>query len=166
MELWFEDDISSLGNIWKICLKLANCIREVKIKRSHDQRFMWLYRRKLLIVFSVPATFGHHNHSDSVGKSFLIYYATSRGFIWPRVQRVVWLNGLKFLMVNHHNNTKFSGHRPCYGKNKAAKIHYVNLQGHVIKGLGNFIEGNSSLCVPTLSILVTIDIVVMDISLF
>ena len=69
-------------------------------------------------------------------------------------------------MVNHQNNTKFSGHRPCYGKNKAAKIHYVNLQGHVIKGLGNFIEGNSSLCVPTMSILVTIDIMLMDISLF
>ena len=69
---------------------------------------------------------------------------------------------LKFLTVSHHL-TKFSSHKPCSSSDTAAKIFYVTLQDHVIKESGNFMEGNSSLYIPTLPTLIAIDIVLMDI---
>ena len=57
----------------------------------------------------------------------------------------------------------FSGHRPCSRSDVAAKIVYVTLKHHVIKGSGDFKEGNSSLYIPTLPKLRAIDIVLMDI---
>ena len=68
----------------------------------------------------------------------------SRDLIWPRVQRVVWLNGFKFLIVSHH---------------------FVKLpfQDHLIKGSGDFIEENSSFFIYIQTKLIVIDIVVMDI---
>ena len=72
------------------------------------------------------------------------------------------LNGLKFLILSHHF-VKFSGHRPCASGDTSAKIFYVTLQDHVIKGSGDFMEGNSLLHIPTLPKLIAIDIVLMDI---
>ena len=60
----------------------------------------------------------------------------------------MWLNGLKFLKVSHHF-AKFSGHMSCGSSDTAAKIFYVTLQDHVVKGSG-FMEGNSSLHILTL----------------
>ena len=70
---------------------------------------------------------------------------------------------LKFLTVSHHHLAKFSSHKPCSSSDTAAKIFYVTLQDHVIKESGNFVEGNSSLYIPTLPTLIAIDIVLMDI---
>ena len=48
----------------------------------------------------------------------------------------------------------------------AAKIVYVTLQDHVIKGSGDFIKRNSALHIPTLPNLIAIDIVLMNINYF
>ena len=85
--------------------------------------------------------------------------------MWQRVQAIVWLNGLNFLIVSHHF-AKFGGHRLCGGSDTTAKIIYKTLQDHMIKGYGDFVEGNSSLYFPTLPKLVAIDIVLIDIWLF
>ena len=53
----------------------------------------------------------------------------SRNLTSPRVQKVVRLNGLKFLIVIYHL-VKFSGHRPCGSSDTAAKIQYVARQRH------------------------------------
>ena len=58
------------------------------------------------------------------------------------------LNGLKSLIVILPF-AKFSDHRPCGSSNRATTIFYVTLQDHVIKGSGDFMEGNSSLHIPT-----------------
>ena len=42
----------------------------------------------------------------------------------------------------------------------------MTLQDHVIKGSGDFMEGKSSLYIPTLPKLIVIDIELMDMSLF
>ena len=85
--------------------------------------------------------------------------------MWPRVQRVIWLNRLSFLIVSHHFGT-FSGHMPYGSCGIAAKIVYVTLQDHVIKGSGDFIKRNSALHIPTLPNLIAIDIVLMNINYF
>ena len=41
----------------------------------------------------------------------------------------------------------------------------MTLQNHAIKGSGDFMEGNSSLYIPTLPKLIAIDIVLMDMQL-
>ena len=76
----------------------------------------------------------------------------------------MWLNGLKFIIVSHYF-AKFQGHKPC-GSDTAAKMFHVTLQDHVIKESGDFMKGNSSLYLNTLSKLTVIDIVLMDIQLF
>ena len=83
----------------------------------------------------------------------------------PSAQRVVWRNGLQFLIKSHHF-AKFRGHRPCGSSDTAAKIFYVTLQDYMIKGSADFMEGNSSLYIPTQPILMVIDIVLMNIQLF
>ena len=70
------------------------------------------------------------------------------------------LNRLKFLVVSHHF-AKFCGHRPCDSSDIAAKIVNVTLQDYVMKGSDNFMEGNSSLHIPTLPKLTAIDTVLM-----
>ena len=75
---------------------------------------------------------------------------------------VEWLNRLNFLIVSH-NFAKFSGHRPCGSSDAAAKIIFVTLQVHVIKGSGDFMKGNSSLYTSTLPKLIAIDIELMDV---
>ena len=83
--------------------------------------------------------------------------------MWPRVQRfVLRLKGLKFLIVSYHF-AKFNGNRSCGSSDTAAKIFYVTLQYHVIKGSGEFMGGNSSLYITTLTKLTRTDIVLMDI---
>ena len=57
---------------------------------------------------------------------------------------------------------KFCDHSPCGSSDTAAKIVYVTLQDHVIKGSGDFMEGNASLYIPTLPKLIAIDVVLMD----
>ena len=56
-----------------------------------------------------------------------------------------------------------SGDRPYGSSNTGVKTFYGTLQYHVIKGSGDFMEENSSLFIPTLTKLVAIDIVLMDI---
>ena len=65
-----------------------------------------------------------------------------------------------------HQFAKFRGHRSCGSSDTAAKIFYVILQDCVIKGSGDFMEGNSSLYIPTLPKLIGTDIVLMDIHAF
>ena len=64
--------------------------------------------------------------------------------------------------ISHHFAT-FSSHEPCGSSNAAAKIVYRTLEDLMIKGSGDFMEGKLSLYIPTLPILITIDIVLMDI---
>ena len=56
-------------------------------------------------------------------------------------------HGLTFLIVIHRF-PKFSGHSHCGSSDTGAKIFYVVLQNHVIKGSGDFMEGNSSVYIP------------------
>ena len=72
------------------------------------------------------------------------------------------LNGLKFLIVSYHF-AKFSGHRPCRSSAKTTKILYVTSQDHVINGSSDFMEGNSSLYIPTLQKLIAVDILLIGI---
>ena len=71
---------------------------------------------------------------------------------------------MNFLIASHHF-AKFSGHRLCGCSETAAKIIYVTLQDHVIKGSGSFMEVVlwKELCIPVLPKLTAIDIVLMDI---
>ena len=69
---------------------------------------------------------------------------------------------LTFLIVSHRY-VMFSGHRLCGSSDTTAKIFYMTLQDHKIKGSGNFMEGNSSLYIPDLPKLIAIDIVLIDI---
>ena len=85
----------------------------------------------------------------------------SRDFTWPRVQSDAWLNGLKFMIVTHHF-AKRCGHTRCGSSDTAVKIVYMTLQDHVIEGSGDFMEGQSSLYIPTLPKLIAIDIMLMD----
>ena len=69
----------------------------------------------------------------------------------------------KWLTSKGHHFAKFSGHRPCGSSDTAATTIYVILQDHVIKGSGNFMEGNSSLYILIVQKLIAIDISLMDI---
>ena len=69
----------------------------------------------------------------------------------------MWLNSLQFHIVNHHL-ASFSDHRPCDSSDKAGKIFFVALQDHMIKGSGNFMERESSVYIPTLPKMISIDI--------
>ena len=59
---------------------------------------------------------------------------------------------------------KFWGSRPCGCSDTAAKIVYMTLQDHMIKGSGDFMEGNSSLYTPSLPKLIAIDILLIDLT--
>ena len=74
----------------------------------------------------------------------------------------MWLNGLNFVIVIHHF-AKFSGHRPRGSSDAADKIFYITLQDHAIKGFGYFMKGNFSLYISTMSKLIALDIVLIDI---
>ena len=65
-------------------------------------------------------------------------------------------------MVFHHLR-KFSGHRLCCRSDITYLVFHVILQDHVIKGLCKFMEGNSSMYIPTLPSLVVTSIVVLGI---
>ena len=98
-------------------------------------------------------------YCDSGYKKFLIQHVTSHDHVF---RGLCDLNRLKFLLASHIF-TMLSGHRPCGISDTAAKIIYVTLQDHVIKGSGDFMEGNSFLYIPTQSKLMAIDIVLTDI---
>ena len=59
------------------------------------------------------------------------------------------LNRLKFLTVSVYLSN-FIGHKHFGSSDTETKIFNVTLQDHVIKGSGDFMEGNSSLYIPTL----------------
>ena len=82
---------------------------------------------------------------------------TSRDHVLKR-----WLTGLKFL-IKGYCLAKFSGYRHCRSKDKAAKIYYVTFKDQIIKESNDFMEGSSSLYIPTLPKLVARDIALMDI---
>ena len=115
---------------------------------------MRLYKRQLFVVCNLPAWF--IGRSCYGIKIFLIYQLISG----HNVQGVVWLIGLKFPTMCHHL-AKLSGHGACGSSVTAAKTFYVTLQDLAIKGVGNYMEGKSSLFIPTLPKLVAIDIVLM-----
>ena len=52
----------------------------------------------------------------------------------------------------------FCSHSPCGSSDTVAKIVY-----YIIKGSGDFMEGNSSLYIPTLPKLIAIDSVLIDV---
>ena len=108
--------------------------------------------------------------------SSLLYVTTLPGLVavgivilkiitWPCVQRVVWFNGLKSLIVSNHF-AKLYGPRPCSSSDTTTEVVYVTFQYHVIKGSGDFVEGNTSLYILTLPKLIAIGILLMDIQLF
>ena len=61
-----------------------------------------------------------------------LVFNLSLGLKWPHVQRVVWLKGLKFLILSHHF-AKCSDHVTCGSSDAAAKIVSMTLQGQWIK---------------------------------
>ena len=65
-------------------------------------------------------------------------------------------------MIVTHHFSKRCGHTRCGSSDTAAKIVYMTLQDHVIKGSGDFMEGQSSLYIPILPKLIAIDIMLMD----
>ena len=69
---------------------------------------------------------------------------------------------LRDLMVKVTTLQKFCGHRSFCGSDAAVKIVHMTFQDQMIKGSGKFMEGNSSLYVPTLPKLIAMDIVLMD----
>ena len=97
------------------------------------------------------ARFGSHRHSVSGDKMFSDFHVTSCNHLF------------KWLTSKGHHFAKFSGHRPCGSSDTAATTIYVILQDHVIKGSGNFMEGNSSLYILIVQKLIAIDISLMDI---
>ena len=121
---------------------------------------MWLYGRKLPIVCNYPGRFGDGMYCGSRD-----IFNLSREAMWPRVQRVVWFNWLKLPIVSNHL-AKFIDRRSFGSSGIAGRIIEVNLNGHVIKGFDNFIEGNSSLYIPTVPKLIVRDIVLMNIEAF
>ena len=132
-------------------------IREIKITRPRDQRVMWQYGRKsLLNVTTLPGLVAIY----IVVVEIKCFFNQSRKLTWPQVQNVVWHIELKFLIVSQHSD-KFGGHRLCGSSYTAAKTFYVTLQDHAIKWSGDFMEGNSSLCIPILQKLIVLDIVLM-----
>ena len=76
-----------------------------------------------------------------------------------------YINAFNFLIVSHHF-ALFCGHRSCGSSDAAAKVVYMTLQDHVIKGSGDFMEGNSSLYITILPKLIVIYIVLMNMYLF
>ena len=85
---------------------------------------------------------------------FLIYHVTLHDHMFKGCV----LNGWKFLIVSHHW-LKFFVLRPC---DTESNIVYMTLQDHMIKGSGDFIEGNSSLYIPILLKLTAIDTELTD----
>ena len=83
--------------------------------------------------------------------------------MWPHMSpRVLWLNGFNFLIASHLF-VKYSCHRPGGSSDTAAKIVYMILQEHMIKGTGDFMEESSLLYTPSLPRLIPIDVDLMDI---
>ena len=87
------------------------------------------------------------NIAGSGDKTLLIYPVTSRDHVFKG-------------LVSYSKSPLC---QVCCCSDTAAQIFYVAFQEHVVKGSGDFMEGNSSLYVPTLSILMVIDTVLMDI---
>ena len=59
---------------------------------------------------------------------------------------------------------KFGDHRPSGSRDITGLVFHVTLQDHVIRGPCDFMDRSSSLYIPTLLSLVTINIVVVDIN--
>ena len=77
----------------------------------------------------------------------------------PRDQKVIWFCGKKLLIISNH----LPGLVPIDtgSSDTEAKIFYVTFHDHVIKGSGEFMEGNSTLYILTFPILIAIDIMLM-----
>ena len=66
---------------------------------------------------------------------FLSYHVTANDHVFKGCV-TYWAE-----IVSHYL-ARFSGYRPSGSCDKAAKIFYVTLQDHGIKGSGDFVEGN------------------------
>ena len=58
--------------------------------------------------------------------------------------------------------SSFNGHRSCDSRDITDLIFHVTLQDHLIKRGRDFMEGSSSLYIPTLSTLVVTSVVIAD----
>lgn len=69
---------------------------------------------------------------------FLIYYVDSRYYAF---------RGLRNFIASHSNHhlTRFGDHRLCCGRDVKDLIFHLTLQYNMIKGLYQFMKGNSSL---------------------
>ena len=132
------------ANFVIVAAEIFNLSRE--FVKQRDQRAFWFYVGKLLIEFNNPARFGGHRHCGSGDSVFNL----SWGLTWPHVQRVMEICGWKFLIVNHHL-PKFGGHRPFRSRDIRNLMFYMTLQHYMLRGLYEFMEGNSTLYMPTLS---------------
>ena len=65
---------------------------------------------------------------------------------WPHVttcSRGFVTEGIEVSYTLSHHFAKFTGHRPCVSSDIAAKILYLTLQDHGIKGSGDLLKDNS-----------------------
>ena len=51
---------------------ITNLVFLLDLAIPRNQRTLWIYRRKILIVFPHPAKFGSHMHCGSADKMFLV----------------------------------------------------------------------------------------------
>ena len=93
-----------------------------------------------------------------VVEMFLIYHVASCDHVFRRFCNCGW----KLLIVSYHL-AKLVDHRPGCSRDITDLIFHVTLQDHVIKELCEFMEGSSSLHIPTLPSLAATRIMIVDI---
>ena len=94
----------------------------------------------------------------------MVYYILnlSLDLTWLHVQRLVWLYRWKPLILSRHLAI-FACHRTCGSRDTTNLNFRLIMQNHVIKGLCDFMEGNSLLSISNMPRLVPIGIAVTDI---
>ena len=79
---------------------------------------MWLYERRLLIVFNHPARFGG-NRQCGRGDILLLYHVTSPEHM-PK-----WFCDLMVEIIVNHPLASFGDHRPCVSRDITDLIFHV-----------------------------------------
>ena len=87
-----------------------------------------------------PVSFSSHKYCESRDKDFSKSHMTS---CWPHEQRAMWLEEWESFIVSHHP-TEFAVNRHFVRRDIMALVCHVILQVHVIKGLCDYLGGNSS----------------------